>query len=230
MAKEDTETTGRMESGAGASPGAGAVAAAGEAYEALALVKEYARPVLLGLGLAALVYLGLVWFRVRKHRREEEASFRLAGAATAEHLQQLLRDYGNAAVAPAAQLQLAAAYLHSGQAALAEEAFREFERRYPDHFMRPAAQLGQAYCAEAAGQWEEAITRFTAFVQQHKDHFLTPMAELGRARCLEQAGRLEEARAAYEDFIASHPDSRWKAQAETSLLYVQKEMRARESQ
>ncbi|MBN1270419.1 MAG: tetratricopeptide repeat protein [Kiritimatiellae bacterium] len=192
--------------------------------------REYLRPIVIGVVAALVIYGGWVGYRIRKQGREEQANQRLAGATTIEQVQQVARDYEDTSAGPSAQLTLAAGYLHAGQYALAQETYKEFEARYSDHEMRPAAQLGLAYCAEAGGQIDDALARFTAFAEQYKNHYLAPVALLSRARCLEQAGRFDEAKAAYEDFIAANPESRWVPQAETALLYVEKEMRARQMQ
>ncbi|HEY8241405.1 MAG TPA: tetratricopeptide repeat protein, partial [Kiritimatiellia bacterium] len=105
----------------------------------------------------------------------------------------------------------------------------EFEEKFPAHDLKPIAEIGRAQCLEAMGRTDEALQAFAAFLAAHPDHYLTPVATFGKGRTLEQAGKLQDAKAVYEDYLVANPSNDWSARAQSSLLFVQKTMRAVES-
>lgn len=198
-----------------------------EAHRLLAAFKEHAQPVLIGVGLALAIVLGIGAYRNYKASVALRAGQMLMNAKTPEQLEQIINQYATTPSAPMAMLALAARHFDGGQYDLARFTYAQFAEKYPDHPMKEAADVNIAQCLEASGQLEQAAEAFASFAQAHPDSFMSPVASLGRARCLTQLGRFDEAKSEYEDFIAAHPKSGWAALAEASIEYVDKEMRAR---
>ncbi|MBU0678373.1 MAG: tetratricopeptide repeat protein [Verrucomicrobia bacterium] len=195
--------------------------------QALNLLKEYAQPIAISVGAALVVFLGVTGYRQIKSSKQERAARLLSAATSVEQLQEIVQDYATTPSAPIAKLNAAARLFHSGQFELARLEYSQFLRDYPDHMMKPAADLGMAYCQEASGETEEALAEFDHFTEANPDHFLTPLAVISSARCLEELGRLEQAQAVYKDFIEKNPETAWAPQVQNSLMYVEKEIRAK---
>jgi len=197
-----------------------------EVHEVVNVLREYGVSIAIGVGAALLIFLGMAVYRSYRSDQALRAAQALASARSLDQLQQIVNSYGSTPSAPPAMLALASQQYYNGDYALAMNTYAEFETKYPEHMMRPAAELGQAYCMEAEGMLEQARERYNRFAQMHPAHFLAPLAIFGQARCFEQEKQFDEARAIYEDFIAENPDSPWAPQAETALLYVDKDLRA----
>ncbi|HBA83346.1 MAG TPA: hypothetical protein DCZ95_04545 [Verrucomicrobia bacterium] len=185
------------------------------------LLREYGQPVLIGLTVAVVAFLGFAVYRNYKQSNEQKASEMLFSARNAEELQQIATQYSSTKAAPLALLSAASMAFEAGQYEPAQYAFSQFQQRYPKHELSPTAELGLAQCLEAVGQAAPAAEAFKAFAKAHPDHFLTPMAILGEARAYEQAGQFDEAKAIYEEFIAANPASPWLSQAEAGLTYLE---------
>lgn len=199
-----------------------------EVPEVMDFLKENGMSILIGVGLAVVVFVGFSAFRNFKKTQETAASSMLFQAQNAEQFQQLVDQYPNTAVAPLAQLSLASDYFDQGQFEMALNAFATFLQSHPDHSFALAAELGQVQCLEALGRLEEAVEGYKKFADTHKGRYLESAAVFGRGRCLELLGRLTEARAVYEDFMLADPKGRWAGRAEFSLQYVDKLIRAKE--
>ncbi|NCC51394.1 MAG: tetratricopeptide repeat protein [Spartobacteria bacterium] len=199
-----------------------------EEQQLMYFFKEYGMPLVIGVVVAVLAFAGYAAYRNHKINQSVQAAAMLASAQNADQLQNVINRYAKTPSAPVAMLALAGEYLNNGSYPMARTMYTRFETEYPDHPMVGAAEVGKAYCAEGEGNVEEALRMFQAFTQNHPNHFLTPQAVFSQARCLEQLGRLDEARIMYEEFLTDNEDDRWAAQAETALLYVKKEIRARE--
>jgi TolA-binding protein len=185
------------------------------------LLREYGQPILIGVTLAVVVFLGLAVYRNFKQSNEQKASQMLFNARSADELQQIATQYSGTKAAPLALLSAASMAFEASQYESAQRIFTQFQQRYPQHELSPSAELGLAQCLEALGQTAAAEEAFKAFTKAHPNHFLTPMATLGLARCYEQAGKFDEAKAVYEDFIAANPDSPWASQAESGLKFLE---------
>lgn len=199
-----------------------------EIQKLMEIIRGRGQSVLIGLGLAVAVFLGFGAYRNYRHSMDLRASQMLMGARDTAQLQQVISQYGSTAVAPVAMLSLAAQYFEAGQYDQAQFTYAQFAQKYPGHPMAKAADLGKAQCLEASGQVEEARDAFDAFAQANPGHFLAALALLGKARCLTQMRHYADAKAVYEDFIAAHPEGGWTPLAETGLLFVEKEMRAKD--
>jgi predicted negative regulator of RcsB-dependent stress response len=197
-----------------------------EDLQVLHFLKEYGMPLVLGVSVALLAYLGFVTYKNHQAGIRRRAAQNLMQAQSAEQLQAIVDQYPNTPSAPIAMLTLAANYLHGGQYPMARNQYARFEREHADHMLKPAAVLGQAYCVEAEGNPEGALASYQKFQDEYAGHFLLPQAIFGQARCLEQLGRFEEAKTVYEEYLEANPESRWAPQAESSLLYVDKTQRA----
>jgi tetratricopeptide (TPR) repeat protein len=200
-----------------------------ETDESLEALREYAVPVVVGLVLALVAAGGFQLYRYQKRSVIERSSALLNTARDPSQLREIVTQYADTPSAPVAQLTLASQYFSEGQYELARKAYQQFEQTFPEHPMQASATYGAAMCLEASGLSEQAIEAFAAFEENRPDHFLTPLATLGQARCLDQLGRLEEARTLYEDFIAANPESPWVADADSQLLFVKKQIRARDA-
>ena len=205
--------------------GAGAPAAPEEVQEVMELVREYAVPAAIGLGLVLVVFLGFTAWRGYKRGLSERAATGLLTARSVQDLENVVTQFPDTPSAPAALLTLAAEQLHSGQYLNAQNAYGRFEMQFPDHPLRPVARIGTAYCMEGDGRIAEADAAFRAFAAEYPDHYLAAVAVIGQARCQEQLNNLEGAREIYDDFIAANPESPWIQQAKTALLYLEKNMR-----
>jgi predicted negative regulator of RcsB-dependent stress response len=199
-----------------------------EVPEVLDFLKENGMSILIGVGLAVVVFVGISAFRNFKKTQEATASSMLFQSQSAEQFQQLVDAYPKTAAAPLAQLSLASGYFDQGQFEMAQNAFATFAQTYPTHSFALAAELGQIQSLEALGRLEEALDGYTKFAEAHKGRYLESAAVFGRGRCLELLGRLTEARAVYEDFMLADPKGRWAGRAEFSLQYVDKLIRAKE--
>ena len=201
-------------------------AAGSEAQRLFALLKEKGQPVLIGLGLAVAVFVGVGAYRNYRQSLGLRASQALMNASTAQDLERVVSQYGGTPAAPIALLTLASQQFAAGEYAQAKVSYARFRQRFAEHPMNPAAALCEAQCLEAEGDLQAAREAYGAFLRDHPGHFLDPTAVFGDARCLTQLGRFDEARARYEDFIAANPESGWVPMAETAVEFVEKERRA----
>jgi len=195
--------------------------------DALSRLREYGVPILVGAVLALLVVGGYQVYRFQKRAAANRASALLLNASSPQQLEEIANEYPDTPSGPAALLSLAANYYSNGQYEQAQQAYRDFEAGYPNHPLRYMADYGAALCLEATGYLDRALDAYGRFIRERPDHYLTPLATLGRGRVLKQLGQLEEARVVLEDFIAENPGSPWVQDAESLLLFVQKESRAR---
>ena len=203
-------------------------AAPTETEQLHSFLRDNGRTLIIGLGVAVALALGLGAYRNYKQSVVLRASQLLMSAQSIEQIQQVANQYASTPSGPVAQLVLASQYYDAGQYDLAQFAYAQFEQKYPKHAMLQAAQLGKAQCLEASGQLDQAADAYDNFLKSRPDSFMAPLATLGLARTLTQQGRFAEAKAKYEDFIAANPESSWTPNAETALLFVEKEMRASE--
>ena len=197
-----------------------------EVDDAIDKIREYGTPIVTGVLAALVVVGGFQLYRSNKNSTAETASTLLSNAGNATQLQEITDQYSGTSSAPIAQLALAADYYSRGQYQLAQRGYQKFNEVYPDHAMRDTADYGLACCLEATGYLDEALESYAALFSDKPDHYLAPLATLGQGRVLTQLGRLEEARVVYEDFIASNPESPWLTDAESLLLFVQKDLRS----
>lgn len=199
-----------------------------EVPEVLDFLKENGMSILIGVGLAVVVFVGFSAFRNFKKSQETAASSLLFNSQGAEQFQQVVDQYPKTAVAPLAQLTLASEYFDQGQFEMAQAAFATFVQKYPEHNLKPAADLGQVQCLEALGRLDEALDGYNRFIEANKGRYLEAVALFGKGRCLELLERLDEARAVYEDLLLAEPKGRWSGRAEYALQYVDKLARAKQ--
>lgn len=200
-----------------------------EVPEVMDFLRENGMSILIGVGLAVIIFLGFSVYRNYRKSQEVTAQSMLFNSRAAEQFQEVMDKYPKTSAAPLAHLALAGQYFDEGQYELAQHVFGQYLQKYPKHSLRADATLGNVQCLESMGQFDEALEGYQRFLAEHTNHYRVALAEFGKARCLEQLGRLEEARAVYEDFLVNHPDDRWSARAETSIQFVQQAIRARQS-
>ena len=196
-----------------------------DVQDGMEMVRTYGPAAAIGIVLALVIFLGLTFHRHKQASAREQAAHLFMQAQNADQLQLIVDEYPQTVTAPMALLALASERYHEGAADLADMHYRQFIERYADHIMRPAAELGLAYCHEAMGRFGDALSGFRAFVAANGDHYLAPQARLGEARVLVQTGQYDAARAIYNE-ILDDPDHPWTAQANSDLMYMEKELRA----
>lgn len=194
-------------------------------HAVLLFLKQQSISLYLGMAGLALVALVFVFYTMKTSRDNDQASRILGVARTSQQFEELIRQYPKSPSGPVAVLALASSYFSAGAYDAALERYNEFTVRYPAHPILPAAELGKVMCAEAKGEMGQALIGFNAFLQVYPDHFLTPQALFGKARCLQATGKLAEARIIYENFIAAHPENKWRANAESALQSIDRQMR-----
>lgn len=194
------------------------------APEARDFLEQNGRSLLVGIGAAALLYVGLSAWNNYKESSTRTAETMLFTSQSAESIQEVVDKFGRTPMAPLAQLTLASAKYDAGEFEVAEKLFAEFAAKYPSHTLRDQAAFNRGVCQEASGRLEDALATFLAFGKDKQTH-LYPESVFGRARCLEQLGRFPEAKAVYEDFIAANPTNAWGDRASAAMLYVDKAQR-----
>ncbi len=196
-----------------------------EVPEVMDFLKENGMSILIGVGLAVAVFVGISSYRNYRQSQEITASSQLFNSQAPEQLQQVVEQFPKTSAAPLAQLALAGGYYDQGQFEMAQNAFGAFLQKFPTHSQAIVAELGGAQCLEALGSYEEAVAGYDKFIAAHKGRYLEAAAVFGKGRCLEQLGKRTEARALYEDLLLADPKGRWAGRAEYALQYVDKEIR-----
>lgn len=191
----------------------------------LQVLKNYGRPILLGLGVAVVVFLSITVYRSRQTQTAAEAS-RMVATGNADQLRAVIAQYPTTSAAAAAALALAHQAYGDGRYEEALALYKDFSTAHPDHPMALSAKLNVAVCLESLGKTGEALAAFREFKKDHADYFLAAEAIFGEARCLEAQGQCPQARALYEDYRAAHPDSRWNRIAETAVEALDAKIRA----
>lgn len=199
-----------------------------EVPEVLDFLRENGVAILVGAGIAAVLFLGWSLYRNYTTSEQRNAMTTLFNAQAPEQIQQVLNEHPRTPAAPLARLIMAGQAFDQGQYDMAQNLFTQFIEQHPDHELRDTAELGTIQCLEAQGRHAEALEGYTKFAESRAGHYLEPAAQFGRARSLELLGRLDEAKAAYEAFIATREEEdRWRGRAESALAFLEKEIRAR---
>lgn len=197
-----------------------------DVQETMDLVRRYGPAVGTGLLIAIIGMVFFVFMQQREISAEDNAMALFMNARDIGQLQLVVDQHADTAAAPLALQALASRHFREERFDQAQIQYARFIQSYPTHTMRPAAELGLAYCEEALGNLDDALTRFQTFATQNAAHYLVPVARLGAARVLGLQGQADAARAIYEE-LQTDEASVWAAQAETDLLYLEKEVRAR---
>ena len=188
------------------------------------VLDNYGTPLTIGVAIAAVVLIGVSWYRNHQRSGEEKASEMLSVAVNTRQLEEIRSQYPATFASQVATLALAKSSYDAGNYDAASRAYTEFAKKYPTHLMAPAAKLGEIHCLEAVGQTEEAASGFASFVSNYPHHYLVPVALFGEARTFEQLGRTQEAKAVYEDFIAAHPKNPRVRDAEAALAELSEKL------
>ena len=199
-----------------------------EKQELLAIFRQHVQPILIGVAIAAALLLAYGAYKNYKQSASMRASQMLMSSQSPEQLQQVISQYPSTPSAPIAMLTLASEYFRAGHYDLSQFTYAQFQQKFPKHPMVAAADLGKAQCQEASGQLDQALIAYEAFAAANPGHFLAASAVFGKGRCLAQMGRYTEAKAVYEDYIAANPESGWIPLADSAMLFVDKELRARQ--
>jgi predicted negative regulator of RcsB-dependent stress response len=201
-----------------------------EVADAMTWVREYGVSAGIGIAVAVALALGIVLYRQQQSRTTARAAEILMNAKSADEMQQVVDQYGKTPSAPLALISMAGERFHEGRYDVAMAQYQQFLATYPDHPLRFAAQLGQAYCREALELWDAALEGYRTFAERNADHLLAPMAKFGEARVLAQMGQRQDAAAIYQAYVEGEENAPWRAQAQTALLYLEKDMRAAAAQ
>lgn len=196
-----------------------------ELLTTLASANEEWKRWIITAGIAAIVVLAVVLYRIHNANNEEKASQMLGEARNLQALESIMRQYPGTASAKLALLQTAKAQYDNRDFVAAQNSYDHFLSQYPDHSMSAMAELGKIHCLEGLGSTEAALTAFSQFAVKNPQNFLMPMAVFGKARCLQELKRYEEARTTYEDFIAANPKSPWVNDVNEALKQLSTESR-----
>jgi tetratricopeptide (TPR) repeat protein len=109
-------------------------------------------------------------------------------------------------LAPAYQLEVARAYLASGNTAQARTEARILRERWPNHELADEAQLLAAQSWALERKEQEALGAFQALIDRHPRADLAARALEGQAHLHAQAGRFDRALDLYGRAIPGHPN------------------------
>jgi tetratricopeptide (TPR) repeat protein len=184
-----------------------------EQFEPDLFWQQYGRKIIWAT--AAALAIGLVAYLWQQQRLQEAdaASAKLAQAADAASLQQIVQNYPNTDVAAAALIRLADVHYRDGRYQEAASAYQQFLEKNPKHFLADAARLGLAAIQEAVGNFNGARTLYTQLVSANPNGYTAVAAKLGAARCTELLGQPNEARQAYNEVMASDKAGAWQGEA-----------------
>lgn len=191
------------------------------------LVRQHGGRAMAAVVVAVAVIIGMTYLQMSRQAEKTRASQALAEAAEIQDFQAVADEFGETAAGSLAQLGVGAEHFRSGQFAEAYQAYEVFVAAYPDHPMREGAEFCMIQCREAEGKVDEALAAYDALGADLEDgHYLAGLVVMGKSRCLIEQGNLEKARTVLEDFIAADPENTWVPQAETSLLLMERDLRA----
>jgi tetratricopeptide (TPR) repeat protein len=164
---------------------------------------------------AAVLAIGLVAYLWQQQRLMEAdaASAKLAQAADAASLQQIVQNYADSDVAAAALLRLANLHFRESRYPEAAAAWQQFLEKHPKHFLADSARLGLAAIQEATGNFDGARSLYSQLASASPNGYAAVTAKLGMARCTELLGQPNEARQAYNEVMASDKAGAWQGEA-----------------
>ncbi len=168
------------------------------------------------------VVLGVRYFKNSRMEAHQIAQSALWAAATANSIEEIIRDDKSSEVTALARLRLGAMYLAGEKYDVAETVFLDFIGASPSHPMRDIAEISIAYCKEGMGDAAGAMEAFKAFEEKYSDSqsFLVPEAVLGKARCMILSGDKNGARTVLDHFITENPRTEWAGYAEQLLKSI----------
>jgi tetratricopeptide (TPR) repeat protein len=189
--------------------------------------RQYARPLLIALGVVALVLLGFWFVRESGRRKEAQATTRLSAALAladrgnlpqaAADLQKLIQTYDGTEAATEAVIALNQVRIASGQGELAVNNLKEFVGKNPPvrfaasaYGLLGAAQENAKRFAEAAQAFEQAAGR--AELDYLKASYLV---DAGRA--YREAGKTQDAIRAYRTVVEKYAEAPSAAEAQVRL-------------
>lgn len=164
---------------------------------------------------AAVLAVGLIAYFWQQQRLQETdaAAARLAQAADATSLQQIIQEFPDAEVSAAAMIRLADLYYREGRYPDAAKTYQEFLVKFPKHFLADAARLGLAAIQEATGNYEGARSLYSQLANANPPGYGAVSAKLGMARCSELMGKADEARQLYNEVMAADQTGTWQGEA-----------------
>ncbi len=144
-------------------------------------------------GIILLVIVGTLIYFNSKKEYPQKASFALANARSHEDLENVVKNYKDNIVAPAALCQLG--YIAAQQTNYVEALgyYRTIIDEYPDSFLTPAAILAVAKCYVAQGKYTEAESVLKREVLYDKNNYIAIVAQMELVQILSTMGRYNEA-------------------------------------
>ncbi len=163
----------------------------------------------------AALAVGLIAYFSQQQRLQEAdaAAARLAQAADATSLQQIIQEFPDAEVSAAAMIRMADLHYREGRYPDAANTYQEFLAKHPKHLLGDAARLGLAAIQEATGNYEGARSLYSQLANANPPGYGAVAAKLGMARCSELMGQANEARHLYNEVMAADQAGAWQGEA-----------------
>ena len=189
--------------------------------------RRYQRPLMAGLGLIAVVAIGM-WFVLASGKRKEQFAARSLNQArsaaeagnlplASSELQRLITTYKGTDAANEAVITLNQVRMVNGQSELAAVGLREFVATKPAaKYLAPAyGLLGAAL--ENSKRWAEAASAYMQASAAAEVPYLKATYVMDAGRAYREAGRTAEAARAYRTILEKYPDSPGFTEAQVRL-------------
>jgi len=159
-------------------------------YKAYALFEQYKKEVFIGLGVAALIIAGIIFYNYYQNEQSIKAETALAkvmpsydGGAYLEAiegkagtdilgLQKIVDSYGSTEKGNVAKIYLANSFYNLGKVEKAKEYYDSYSGS--NEMFRATSYAGLAACAESAEKWEEAANEYIRAAKVSDKNALTP--------------------------------------------------------
>lgn len=170
-------------------------------YDFVGWLDSHRKHVLLGVGIVAIVAIGVGLFVWRQGERRIEAEKKLSALSmpynpldpvepgTGDALAKLAADYPGTQAGAKASVRAGTAYFAEGQYAKAREQFNAYLREYGNTPWVSEAFYGVAATLEAEGKTTEAIEQYKDFLTKYGNSPAADQARFSLARLYEQANQ-----------------------------------------
>jgi TolA-binding protein len=189
--------------------------------------EQYARQILIALGVVAVVLLGVWFVRESSKRKEAQATSRLTAALAladrgnlpqaAAELQRVVQTYGGTEAATEAVIALNQVRIASGQGELAVNNLKEFVAKNPPQQYAASAYglLGSAQ--ENSKRFAEAAQAFEQAAAKAELDYLKASYLVDAGRAYSEAGKSQDAIRAYRAVVEKYPEAPAAAEAQVRL-------------
>lgn len=161
--------------------------------------------VLVALGVAVIIGLGVVWWAVSLHNTKMAAKAFFAEATTPEAWREVVTKYPGTMPAADASFLLADALRAEGKIEESTAIYQKFLSDFPNHPLVGGARLGIAENYSVAGNTSEAMTALKA--AQTTGGYAAPFAALLEGRILIREGKLAEAKDVFSKIVSTYQGS-----------------------